>query len=353
MPRVRKTDPGQASLGKGEFELHHFNVRRALAAAAAWLVLTANASAAALIPGGSTIGIAAETEGILVSDVTEVETPEGTAAPAKDAGLQAGDLITGIDGKSVTTQTEFLDALAHSHGKITVTYLRGGGEKRCTVSPVDGEDGTRRLGLWLRDGVSGIGTVSYYDPETGAFGALGHGVSDETSGVLLPLKGGTIHEAEVSGVTRGEKGEAGALQGVFDVNAPVGDVAENSVFGVFGTCSSKPEGSTVETASDDAIEPGAVTIRCTVSGGETHDYGAELKRVFHEDGCTRFLIEVTDAALLNTTGGIVQGMSGSPILQNGRLIGAVTHVLIDDPTMGYGISIDTMLAAAAELQPAA
>ena len=333
--------------------MHHFDVRRALAAAAAWLVLTAQANAASLIPGGSAIGIAAETEGILVSDVTEVETPEGAVAPAKDAGLKAGDLITGIDGKTVTNQTEFLDALSHSHGKITVTFFRGGGEKRCTVSPVDGEDGTRRLGLWLRDGVSGIGTVTYYDPETGAFGALGHGVSDEASGVLLPLKGGTIHEAQISGVTRGEKGEAGALQGVFDESVSVGDVSENSVFGIFGTCSEKPAGGTVETAPDDAIQPGAVTIRSTVSGGEAHDYEANLKRVFREDGSTRFLIEVTDAALLNTTGGIVQGMSGSPILQGGRLIGAVTHVLVDDPTMGYGVSIDTMLSAAQELSPAA
>ena len=333
--------------------MHHFDVRRAVAAAAAWLLLTLQANAAALIPGGDTIGIEAQTEGLLVSDVTEIQTPEGTAAPAKDAGLQAGDMITGIDGKSVTTQAEFLDALAHSHGRITVTYLRGGGEKRCTVSPADSDDGTRQLGLWLRDGVSGIGTVTYYDPETGAYGALGHGVSDEASGVLLPIAGGTIHDAEISGVTPGGKGEAGALQGVFDVNTPVGDVAENSVFGIFGTCSEMPAGSTVETVSDDEVETGPAVIRCTVSGGEARDYEVAIKRIFQENGCTRYLIEVTDKALLDATGGIVQGMSGSPILQNGRLIGAVTHVLLDDPAMGYGVSIDTMLAAASELEPAA
>ena len=333
--------------------MHHFDWRRALAAAAAWLALTLPAHAASLIPGGDAIGIEAQTDGLLISDVTDVQTTDGTAAPAKDAGLQAGDMITGIDGKPVHTQEEFLDALADSHGRITVTYLRGGGEKRCTVQPADTEDGTRQLGLWLRDGVTGIGTVTYYDPETGTFGALGHGVTDERSGVLLPIAGGTVHEAEISGVTPGEKGEAGALQGVFDVNEPIGTLAENSVFGVFGTCSEPPDGACVETVSDEEVELGSAVIRCTVAGGETRDYEISVKRIFQEDHCTRYLIEVTDKALLNATGGIVQGMSGSPILQNGKLIGAVTHVLLDDPTMGYGVSIDTMLAAAQEMEPAA
>ena len=320
---------------------------------AAWLLLTQCAGAAELIPGGDAIGIEAQTNGLLISEVTEVQTADGTVTPAKDAGLRAGDLITGIDGKPVASQTDFLDALAQSHGKLSVTYLRGGGEKTCTVTPAEAEDGARQLGLWLRDGISGIGTVTYYDPDTGAYGALGHGVSDEASGVLLPLAGGTIHEAEISGITLADKDEAGALQGVFDVNTAAGDIAENSVFGIFGTCSEVPSGSVIETAPDDSVHTGAVTIRSTVSGSDTRDYEASLKRVLHEDGCTRYLIEVTDPALLDATGGIVQGMAGSPILHDGKLIGAVTHVLLDDPKMGYGVSIDTMLAAAGELQNAA
>lgn len=333
--------------------MHTTDLRRILAAAAAWLLLAQGAAAAELIPGGSAIGIEAQTEGLLISDIAEIDTPEGKASPAKDAGLRTGDMITGIDGKAVTNQTEFLDALANSHGKISVTFLRGGGEKTCSVQPVDAEDGTRQLGLWLRDGISGIGTVTFYDPASGIYGALGHGVSDEHTGVLLPVTGGTIHAATVSGATPGSDGEAGALQGVFDVNAPVGDLAENSVFGVFGTCSEPLSGSAVETAADDEVKTGPVTIRSTVSGSEVKDYDAELKRVFSEDGCTRYLLQVTDPALLDATGGIVQGMSGSPILQNGRLIGAVTHVLLDDPTMGYGVSIDTMLDAASALESAA
>ena len=333
--------------------MHLIDFRRAAVAAAAWLLLAQGVWAAELIPGGDAIGIEAQTEGLLISEVASVQTPEGEVSPAKDAGLRAGDMITGIDGKAVTNQSEFLDALSHSHGTISVTFLRGGGEKTCSVPPVDAESGTRQLGLWLRDGVSGIGTVTYYDPATGAYGALGHGVADEGSGVLLPLAGGSIHAAEISGAQPGKAGEAGALQGVFDVNAPVGDIAENSVFGIFGTCSEPPSGSAMETAPDADVSPGPITIRSTVSGSETKDYEAELKRIFTEDGCTRYLLQVTDKSLLDATGGIVQGMSGSPILQNGRLIGAVTHVLLDDPTMGYGVSIDTMLAAAAQLQPAA
>ena len=130
------------------------------------------------------------------------------------------------------------------------------------------------------------------------------------------------------------------------MNAPVGTVTENSVFGIFGTCGAACSGATVETASDDEAALGPAVIRSTVSGGTTQDYAVTLKRIFREDDCTRFLIEVTDPALLGVTGGIVQGMSGSPILQNGKLIGAVTHVLLDDPACGYGVSIDTMLAAA-------
>ena len=346
MARVNIPDPGHATSGKEEDDLHHFDLRRALFAAAVWLALTLPANAAELIPGGSAIGIEAQTAGVLISDVAEVQTEDGSASPAKDAGLRAGDLITGIDGKSVTSQDDFLDALSHSHGRITVTYLRGGGEKRCTVTPVETPDGARQLGLWLRDGVSGIGTVTYYDPGDDTFGALGHGVSDEASGVLLPISEGTVHDAQISGVTPGEKGEAGALQGVFDVNAPVGTVTENSVFGIFGTCGAACSGATVETATDDEAALGPAVIRSTVSGGTTQDYAVTLKRIFREDDCTRFLIEVTDPALLDVTGGIVQGMSGSPILQNGKLIGAVTHVLLDDPTCGYGVSIDTMLQAA-------
>ena len=333
--------------------MHHFDLRRAIAAALCWLLLSSGAGAAELIPGGNAIGIEARTDGVVITDVTEVQTQDGSCAPARDAGLRAGDIITRIDGKDTATQAELLDALAHSSGTVSVTYLRSGSEKTCSVSPADDADGTRRLGLWLRDGVSGIGTVTYYDPQTGAFGALGHGMTEETSGVLLPIAGGTIHAAEISSVTQAEPDAAGALQGVFDVNAPVGAVAENSVFGIFGTCDAPPDDAAIETAADSEVTTGDAVIRCTVSRTEKRDYAAQIRRVFSEDGCTRYLIEVTDKDLLSATGGIVQGMSGSPILQNGKLIGAVTHVLLDDPTMGYGVSIDTMLAAAQQIQNAA
>ena len=327
--------------------------RSGVAAVLVCLALAMQVCALELIPGGSAIGIEAQTAGILISEVGEVETDGGAVTPAKDAGLRAGDLIVAVDGTRVATQTEFLDALRHSHGKISVTYLRGGGEKTCSVDPVTGADGTRQLGLWLRDGVTGVGTMTYYDPADATFGALGHGVTDETSGVLLPIAGGTIHSAAISGVTPGEKGEAGALQGAFDVNAPVGAVHENSVFGIFGTCETAPHGASVETAADDEIATGSAIIRSTVSGGTPQEYAVEIRRVFQENQCTRLLIQVTDPSLLSQTGGIVQGMSGSPILQNGKLIGAVTHVLLEDPTMGYGVSIDTMLAAASAMTPAA
>ena len=209
------------------------------------------------------------------------------------------------------------------------------------------------MGVMLRDGVTGIGTVTYCDPETGSYGALGHGINDEESGALLPIRSGTLTLADISGVKSPDDGAAGSLLGAFADGEIFGDVEENTVFGIFGNLTAAPEGQTAETLSDEEIRPGPAVIRSTVSGGEVREYDVSIDRVYRENGCTRFLLTVTDADLLSTAGGIVQGMSGSPILQDGKLIGAVTHVLLEDSAKGYGVSIDTMLKAAAALDEAA
>ena len=295
---------------------------------------------------GQAIGIEAKTEGLLVTGFADIETPEGAVSPAKDAGLREGDVIRNVAGQEIRSAADLSAALETVQEKTTIRFDRGGLEKKCVVTPYRGEDGKLQLGLWLRDGVTGIGTITYCDPATGAYGALGHGIADEESGKLLPIERGEIVRAEISGARPGAEGEAGELMGSFQSAEPFGTVEANSVFGIFGAMAEIPALSAVETAADDEVHTGDVIIRATVAGQETRDYSAKIDRVYREQSCTRYLITVTDESLLQATGGIVQGMSGSPILQDGKLIGAVTHVLLNDPTRGYGLSIETMMNAA-------
>ena len=310
------------------------------------LALSLPGWAAELIPMGQAVGIEAKTEGLLVTGFCDIETPEGTVSPAKDGGLREGDVIVSVGDTPVRTAEDLTAALQKVERRVTVTVARAGTEKSFYVTPWRSEDGARQIGVWLRDGISGIGTVTYCDPATGAYGALGHGITDENGKSLLPLDRGEIVRAEISGARRGGEGEAGELMGSFASAEPFGSVEENTVFGIFGKLSEIPSLAAVETASDEEVHTGEAVIRATLEGQETRDYAVTVDRIYREQGCTRFLLTVTDPALLERSGGIVQGMSGSPILQDGKLIGAVTHVLLDDAKKGYGVSIDTMLAAA-------
>ena len=332
----------------------HFLRRFAVTAAVA-LALCAgvSAQAASLVPLGRAVGIQMTTAGMLVADLAEVDTPGGKAAPAKDAGLLPGDVICRIDGRDIASSADFLAAMDAAGDTLSVTVRRGGTEVTATVTPAVTADGTRQLGLWLRDGVTGVGTLTYYDPATGRYGALGHGISDETSGVLMPLRDGSVLSAVIADARPGGHGTAGELVGSFAPGDRIGAIERNCLFGIFGTLDAPPEGAAVETASADAVKTGSATILSTVAGEDVRAYTVDISRVYHDGGCTRFLISVTDPDLLAATGGIVQGMSGSPILQNGRLIGAVTHVLLSDPAKGYGVSIDDMLAASAAQDKAA
>ena len=309
-------------------------------------LLALPARAAELIPMGQAVGIEAKTDGLLITGFADIETPDGAVSPAKDAGLCAGDVIRSVAGRDVRSPEDLAAALETVQEKTTIRVDRGGLEKKCVVTPYRGADGKLQLGVWLRDGVTGIGTVTYCDPATGAYGALGHGIADEESGKLLPIAQGEIVRADISGARQGADGEAGELMGSFQNAEPLGSVEENSVFGIFGAMTEIPALGTVETAADDEVHTGDAIIRATVAGQETKNYAATIDRVYREQDCTRYLLTVTDESLLRATGGIVQGMSGSPILQDGRLIGAVTHVLLNDPTRGYGLSIETMMNAA-------
>ena len=302
-----------------------------------------------LVPMGRAVGIELEAGGVMVAGLSEVETDDGVRAPAAEAGLQPGDVITAVGARETRSAAELLSALsALDGGAVDLTLRRGTETLTRSVTPVMGREGRWQLGLWLRDGVSGIGTVTYYDPASGAFGALGHGINDMESGKLLPFEGGTLTGARVVDVVKGAPGAPGELCGKPDPERVLGELGKNTGCGVFGTAEFDDLGEAVPIASEDEVKLGPATILATVDGETVGEYAVEISRIYRQPEDHRFLmLTVTDPQLLGLTGGIVQGMSGSPILQNGKLVGAVTHVLLSDATRGYGISIREMLDAAA------
>ena len=309
------------------------------------LALPVAASAQDLVPVGRAVGIEAETDGLLVASLSKVQTESGEASPAADAGILPGDIIVRVGSADVSSAEDFAEAVENLDGSdVELTVLRDEKQVQLTLTPAQDTGGVWRLGLWLRGSVSGIGTVTYYDPSTGEYGALGHSITDADTGVLLPISEGSICDATVSDVLRGERGKAGELHGSYDAGSSIGTVDANTNHGIFGSANEAFDGDALPVADPDEITDGDATILANVSGKDVQEYSVKISRA--DSGGERLLVTVTDPDLLEATGGIVQGMSGSPIMQNGKLVGAVTHVLVSDPTRGYGVTISAMLDAA-------
>ena len=296
-----------------------------------------------LVPVGHTVGIKLYARGVLV-----VGLPEG-ATPARRCGLETGDVILQCCGTAVTSTEQFQSMLQSSGGSSVELQIRRNSVCRTlAVTPEENESGVYAIGAWIRDSMAGIGTVTYYDPENGTFGALGHGINDVDTAQLMPFSSGTILPSTVKTVKKGTCGSAGQLKGDFELTSQLGTLYANTDCGIFGRMDVPEElGDALPVAESSDIHVGAAVIRCNVEGDRVRDYRVEITKLFHDSSDPRdMLLEVTDPELLALTGGIVQGMSGSPIIQNGKLIGAVTHVLVNDPTRGYGIFIENMLEAA-------
>ena len=312
-------------------------------------VLSVSALGLELVPVGSAIGIDVDVDGVLVDKLRPVETEKGEQFPGKAAGLKEGDVIIGVDGEEIDDLEDFSEEIERLDGTpLELTVLREGKIRTVTMQPALSPDGTYRLGLWLRDRVSGIGTVTYYDPNSGKYGALGHGINDSNTGLPIPIEKGQSYDASIVDVVRGQSGDPGELTGSFDSGAVFGSIGANTVYGIFGKCSRAPAtGVAMETAAAGEVQEGAAQILSTVCGTEPKLYDIRIDSIRRSGGEERYRISVTDPALLQQTGGVVCGMSGSPIIQDGKLVGAVTHVLVNDPTRGYGIFIENMLDAAA------
>jgi stage IV sporulation protein B len=323
-----------------------------LLSALLWLGPWANALAdmpEALVPMGSTVGIELKLGGVVVVSLAPVETDGGTASPAGDAGIISGDMITAIGARQITCAEDFLTEAGRFDGStVDVTVERNGKSVHFNVTPVQNTAGGYQLGLWLRDGVTGVGTLTYYDPASGSYGALGHGINDIETGELIPVSDGKLTSAQVVDVVKGAAGSPGELCGKADADCVLGDIEENTDKGIFGALDVDSAGECLPVASESEIALGPATMLSNISGSEVKEYSIEICRIYHSGDDNRsIMISVTDPELLQTTGGIVQGMSGSPIIQNGKLIGAVTHVLVNDPTRGYAISMEKMLSACA------
>ena len=304
-------------------------------------LLTVTAFAAdMLVPVGQVIGLE------LYNDTVTVVAFDDTLQAARDCGLQIGDEICEIDGRSIETAEDVRRALNSSDGSVDLTVVRGGKERQLHLQPQITADGPK-LGVYLRQGITGIGTVTWFDPQTGEFATLGHAVNDG-KGNLLKMSRGNAYPAEVVSVRRGKTGAPGQLKGALNTDVLLGQLTGNTACGVFGKASDAWQGEAIPVAAAAEVRQGDAVIRSTVCADGPRDYSVEILKIYPQsraDG-RNMLIKVTDPNLLSATGGIVQGMSGSPIIQDGKLVGAVTHVLVNDPTTGYGIFIENMLDAA-------
>ena len=303
-----------------------------------------------LVPLGQAVGIKLFSDGVLVVGLSTVDTAAGPAAPGKTCGLRMGDRITHINGQKVNTIEEVQAILEQERdGDLTLQVVREDQNLQLTTRGVETASGQYQLGVWLRDSMAGIGTMTFYDPDSGVFAALGHGINDVDTAQLMPLESGSVMEAEVDQVQKGEKGQPGQLQGIFNLEEDLGVLYANTDRGIFGRMEEDAltEGTEpIPVAQAKEVSVGSAVILSTISGDNVEEYTVEIKEIHEKGGTRNLVLEVTDPRLLETTGGIVQGMSGSPILQNGKLVGAVTHVLVNDPTKGYGILIENMLDAA-------
>ncbi len=297
---------------------------------------------------GTPFGVKIYTDGVMVIGISDVATTDGSQSPGKASGLQKGDVITKIDDKTVLNNEELEKIIESSNGKeINLSIIRDNIFSNTALKPLKSiNDDKYRAGIWVRDSSAGIGTLTFYNKQNKTFSGLGHGICDIDTGEILPLAKGEIIDAAISDVSRGREGSPGELKGCFIDSNPIGKIYANNITGIYGTLNNLPfNTNSIDIAMKQHVKKGPAQILTTVEGNKPRYYDINIDSVnYNVNSPTKNIkISVTDKNLLEKTGGIVQGMSGSPIIQNGALIGAITHVFVNNPARGYGIFAETML----------
>lgn len=311
-----------------------------------------------VIPVGNIAGVKLYTSGVLVVGMSEIEGKDNRRyKPYENTGIKEGDTITKINNKSISSTDDLIDNVNKSNGDtIEVTYIQNEQKKECSITPVKTNENEYKIGLWVRDSAAGVGTVTFYEPSTKTFGALGHGIADIDTGELLNIASGEFVTTRILNITKGEKGNPGKIQGTIENQQTIGEISKNTGFGIYGKVDNISSldieaSKEMEVALRDEIKLGRAKILCSLDNKNVQEYEIEIKKIYKENNYNNksMEIEITDERLISKTGGIIQGMSGSPIIQNGKFIGAVTHVLVNNPKEGYAVFGDLMLKQSKEI----
>ena len=305
-----------------------------------------------VVPLGKAIGMKLYTQGVLVVGMSEIEGKK----PYEKSGIKEGDMIIEIDQKEINNTQDLINTVNKSQGEnINIKYIRNEDTITTSIKPVKTQENEYKIGLWVRDAAAGVGTMTFYDPQTKTFAALGHGITDVDTLELINIANGELVTTDILSISKGEKGKPGEIRGTIETGTNVGKIYKNTNFGVYGTIANKgklkiDENSAIDIALREEIKTGKAEILCELENEKIEKYEIEIQRIYvgnNEDNKS-MLIKVTDPKLIEKTGGIIQGMSGAPIIQNGKFIGAVTHVLVNEPTVGYGVFADIMIKEAAK-----
>ena len=306
-----------------------------------------------VVPVGNLVGLKLFTQGVLVVGMSEIKGQDNkTYKPYEEAGIEQGDSIIEINDVEVNSTEELMVCVSKCRGKsIDITYVKDGNVLETQITPVKTSENTYKLGLWVRDAEAGIGTVTFYDKESNSFAALGHGIQDIDTGELVEISSGEFVTANILNIEKGERENPGRIEGTIEEGTKIGEINSNTDFGVYGTTTNTAglnisNIDEIEVASRSEIEIGKASIICTLEDGVRKEYEIEIQKIYinNNENNKSMVVKVTDKELLEKTGGIIQGMSGSPVIQNGKLIGALTHVLVSDPTKGYALFADTMVS---------
>lgn len=301
-----------------------------------------------VVPLGKAIGMRLYTEGVLVVGMSEIEGKK----PYENSGIETGDKIVEVNNVEIKSTDELIQCVNSANGSsVEVKYINDKNEEEvANITPAKTAENEYKLGLWVRDAAAGVGTVTFYEPSSGEFGALGHGINDVDTYELIDIANGEIVTTNIIDIVKGEKGSPGEIRGIIEGERTIGNVSKNTSFGVYGnmldtTSLNINKESELEVANRSEIKLGKAEIMCELENGKVEKYEIEIQKIFLDNNSDNksMLIKVTDEELIEKTGGIIQGMSGAPVIQNGKFIGAVTHVLVNDPQMGYAIFGDLMI----------